>query len=284
MWYQVRADAERSGHLTSPCQSKKWRVQNFSPPQFTNSGLAVRRVEKTSTLTAAVKKLGKHTLKGLLQSEINTKWKLDQAAAGSRIFKTKEELNLRINVSCSWQILCWIDNDPPTSIMPWLHYIWQTARLRTRVIWQQNSSIAEGGGCSNVSYRLQIRAWRFRNISLKQSKQHTYLQTLIFSHQSSIYQISATVVFDNCVTRAPSPRNAQMGHLDLVFSQSLILINGHLSRQWRLPEFISNIVGDYDNKITNYLLVTSTRALRRYSSPPGPSFLSYFIFLCFTRP
>ena len=212
------------------------------------------------------------------------KWKLDQAAAGSRIFKTKEELNLRINASCSWQILCWIDNDPPTSIMPWLHYIWQTARLRTRVIWQQNSSIAEGGGCSNVSYRLQIRAWRFRNISLKQSKQHTYLQTLIFSHQSSIYQISATVVFDNCVTRAPSPRNAQLGHLDLVFSQSLILINGHLSRQWRLPEFISNIFGDYDNKFTNYLLVTSTRALRRHSSPPGPSFLSYFIFLCFTRP
>ena len=80
------------------------------------------------------KKLGKHTLKELLQSEINTKMK---AAAGFRIFKTKE-LNLRIIVRCSWQILRWIDNDPPTSIMPWLHYIRQTARLRTGVIWQKN--------------------------------------------------------------------------------------------------------------------------------------------------
>ena len=54
-------------------------------------------------------------------------------------------------------------------------------------------------------------------------KKHAYLQPLIVSHLSiKISDISATVFFDNCVTRAPSPRNAQLSHLNLVYSQSLI--------------------------------------------------------------
>ena len=130
---ESRCGAQRSLDVTLSKQ-KVTRAKFFASTIHKFWARCETRGENFHFDSCSIKKWGSILWKDCFKVKSIQKWKLDQAAAGTRIFKTKEELNLRVNASCSWQILCWIDNDPPTSIMPWLHYIWQTARLRTGVI------------------------------------------------------------------------------------------------------------------------------------------------------